>query len=83
MSDGTDDKNEQTGLEMNPTDNAVLDMLREGRVTPRLVAETYDYSRQNVSNRLNRLVEHGYVRKVTRGLYELVEDPRSEEERDR
>ena len=68
-------------LDMNPTDNAILDMLRTGRCTPRYIAEEHDYSRQNVSNRLSRLVEHGYVRKVTRGLYELIEDPREDEDR--
>ena len=63
------------GIELNPTDRAILEMLREGRCTPSYIADEYGYSRQNVTNRLNRLVEHGDVRKVHTGLYELVEDP--------
>lgn len=65
-------------IKLNPTDKAIIELLREGRCTPSYIAETYDYSRQNVTNRLNRLVEHGYVEKVHTGLYELVEDPSAE-----
>ena len=65
-------------LKLNPTDEAILTLLREGRCTPSYIAEEYDYSRQNVTNRMNRLVEHGYVRKVHTGLYELVTDPEAE-----
>lgn len=61
---------------MNPTDTAILEMLREGRCSPTYIAEEKEYSRQNVTNRLGRLVEHGYVRKLAPGLYELKEDPR-------
>ena len=63
------------GIELNPTDQEILDMLREGRCTPSYIAEESGYSRQNITNRLQRLVEHGYVEKVHTGLYELVEDP--------
>jgi len=63
-------------INLNPTDHAILDMLREGRCSPSYIAEKQDYSRQNVTNRIGRLVEHGYVRKLHPGLYELVEDPR-------
>jgi len=65
-------------INLNPTDNAILDMLREGRCSPSYIAEEEYYSRQNVTNRLGRLVEHGYARKLHPGLYELVEDPREE-----
>jgi len=64
-------------IHLNPTDNTVLDMLDEGRCSPSYIAEESGYTRQNVTNRLGRLVEHGYVRKVHPGLYELVEDPRN------
>lgn len=63
-------------LDLNPTDNAILDMLREGRCTPSYIAEQHDYSRGNVKNRLDRLVEHGVVERLHRGLYELRRDPR-------
>lgn len=63
-------------IDLNPTDRAILDMLTEGRCSPSYIAEEADYSRQNVTNRLGRLVEHGYVRKLHPGLYELEDDPR-------
>ncbi len=63
-------------INLNPTDRAILEMLREGRCTPSYIADQHDYSRQNVTNRLNRLVEHGYVTKVHTGLYELICDPK-------
>jgi len=63
-------------ISLNPTDKAIIEMLEEGRCTPTYIAEENDYTRGNVRNRLDRLVEHGYVRKLSRGLYELVEDPR-------
>lgn len=63
---------------MNPTDEAIIELLREGRCTPSYIAESKGYSRQNVTNRLGRLVEHGYVEKVHSGLYELVEEPENE-----
>jgi DNA-binding IclR family transcriptional regulator len=62
-------------IDLNPTDEVIIEMLREGRCTPSYIAEEHEYSRQNVTNRLNRLVEHGYVKKVHTGLYELVESP--------
>jgi DNA-binding IclR family transcriptional regulator len=66
------------GLSLNPTDRAILDLLDEGRCTPSYIAQETDYSRGNVQNRLLRLVEHGYVRQLGGGLYDLVEDPREE-----
>jgi len=63
-------------IDLNPTDQAVLDMLREGRCSPKYIADEKGYSRQNVTNRIGRLVEHGYVKKLAPGLYELVDDPR-------
>lgn len=63
---------------LNPTDHAVLDMLQEGRCTAAYIAAEHDYTRQNVRNRLNRLVEHGYVARVHKGLYELENNPRDQ-----
>ena len=65
-------------ISLNPTDKAILDELHEGRVTPTFVAERQGYSRQNINNRLNRLVEHGWVERLAPGLYELVDDPRND-----
>ena len=62
-------------IDLNPTDNAILEMLREGRCTPSYIADAHDYTRGNVKNRMDRLVEHGYVERIHRGLYELTDDP--------
>ena len=62
--------------DLGPADEALLDLLREGRVTAPFAAEETGYSLQYVRDRLGRLVEHGNARKVYEGLYELVKDPR-------
>lgn len=54
----------------------VLACLKEGRVTPKLLKEKIDLNDQQVNYALNQLIAAGWVRKVTTGLYELVEDPR-------
>jgi DNA-binding IclR family transcriptional regulator len=64
-------------ISLNPTDRSVLDLLQEGRCTPSYIAQQTDYSRGNIQNRLLRLVEHGYVRQLGGGLYELKQDPRT------
>ena len=64
-------------VDLNPTDRAILETLEEGRCTPSYIANKHDYSRQNVTNRLNRFVELGYVERVHTGLYEMAKDPRS------
>ena len=56
--------------------DAILDQLREGRVTPTYLAERTGESRQLMSSRLRDLVMGGHVEKVSTGLYELVDDPR-------
>nr|WP_081461385.1 hypothetical protein [Halalkalicoccus jeotgali] len=63
--------------DLGPADEALLDMLSEGRVTAPYAADETGYSLQYVRDRLGRLVEHGNVRKLYEGLYELAEDPRS------
>lgn len=64
--------------DLNETDRRALDLLAEGRVTPPYVAERLDKSREYASERLIRLREHGHVRRVAPGLYELVDDPRAD-----
>jgi hypothetical protein len=68
-----------------PVDGAILDLLAEGRVTPRYVRERLDgdgvgdYSRSYVQQRLARLEEHSHVRNLLEcGLYELTDDPRED-----
>lgn len=65
--------------DLSPADEALLDLLADGRVTAPFVADETGYSLQYVRDRLGRMVEHGNVRKVYDGLYELVEDPREED----
>lgn len=65
---------DEIDLELSDTDDAILDMLEEGRCTPRYIAKEIDKSRPHVTNRLKRLVEHGIVERVDRGLYELIEE---------
>lgn len=64
--------------DLGPADEALLDLLEEGRVTAPYAAEETGYSLQYVRDVLRRLVEHDHVRKVYEGLYELVDDPREE-----
>jgi predicted transcriptional regulator len=53
-----------------------LDALHDGRNVPSNLAEDLDLTRQHIQKRLKRLEEHGYIRNIGRGVYELVEDPR-------
>lgn len=64
-----------TADDINETDERVLEVLREGRVTPQYVADEIDISRTYASERLTRLKEHRHVEKIAPGLYELVDDP--------
>jgi predicted transcriptional regulator of viral defense system len=66
--------------EYEPTDadERVLEVLAEGRANPLLIRETTGLRKQRVNDSLDRLTSAGWVRKVTRGLYELVGDPRAE-----
>ena len=59
-----------------PVDEAILNLLHEGRITAPYASEETDYSKQYVRERLRRLVEHNVIRKVHKGLYELNSDPR-------
>lgn len=76
-----------TPEQLNDVDEAVLDLLDEGRVTPALAREQLaerrvtDVSRQYVNQRLRRLEEHGHVKNLLEsGVYELAGDPRDEGE---
>jgi|APHM01.1.fsa_nt_gi Sugar-specific transcriptional regulator TrmB. len=66
--------------EYEPTDNdeQVLEVLAKGRANPLYIHEQTGLRRQRVNDSLQRLTSAGWVRKLVRGLYELVEDPRTE-----
>lgn len=57
-------------------DEEILEIAKEGRVTPYLLRQETGKSKQIINNRLNRLTAAGWMQKVTKGLYEFVEDPR-------
>lgn len=59
------------------TEEDVLDVLREEwRANPYLIREQTEHGKGAINTALTRLTSAGWVRKVTRGLYEFVEDPR-------
>lgn len=62
----------------NPSDHdeQVIRVLKEGRANPLHIREETGLSKQRVNDSLDRLTSAGWVVKVTRGLYELVDDPR-------
>ena len=62
--------------QLTDTDEQLLELLSEGRVTAPYAADELDASQEYVRSRLRRFVEHGHAQKVYTGLYELVEDPR-------
>lgn len=61
-----------------PSDNeeAVLEILKEGRANPKWIKEKTDLNDQQVNYALNQLIAAGWVEKLTKGLYELRGDPR-------
>lgn len=71
----------ETG-DLNPTDRAILDELRNGRCTPAFVAEKHSYSSGNVRNRMTHLASHDHVEGIGGGLYQLVDDPCDDTEPD-
>ena len=62
--------------QLNDTDRALLDLLREGRITPRYAADELGMSRPYASERLKRLLEHEHVSRLASGLYQVENDPR-------
>ena len=62
-----------TDIHLNDTDRAIIAELREGRNIPSNIADEIDRTQQYTRERIARLEEHGLVRNVGRGVYELVE----------
>lgn len=58
----------------------IIDILQEGRSTPSHLAKRTGESRQLVSHRLRDLIMADYVQRIHKGLYELIEDPREEDD---
>lgn len=57
----------------------VLDVFRrEHRANPLRVRDVTGMEKQRVNDALGSLVDAGWVKRVNRGLYEFVEDPRED-----
>ena len=66
-------------FEPTPQQERVLDVFkREQRANPLRVRDVTGMEKQRVNDALGSLVDAGWVRRVNRGLYELVEDPRDD-----
>ena len=63
-------------IRLNETDKNIISKLEKGRNVPANIAEELDLSRQYVQQRLRRLEEHGHVKNIGRGVYEMIDDPR-------
>jgi len=64
-------------VELDARDRAVLAVMIEGRANPYLIREETDLDKGEVNTVLVRLGRAGYVRQVTRGLYEITENGRN------
>lgn len=65
--------------EPNAHEEKVLEFIKDepcGRVTNRYVREETSMAAERVDPALNNLEKAGWVKRLTRGFYELVEDPR-------
>lgn len=69
-------------FEPTDVDEKVIAVLKEGRANPLYIREETGLRKQRINNSLDRLTSAGWVSKVTRGLYELEEDPRNQNHRD-
>ncbi|WP_175424229.1 MarR family transcriptional regulator [Haladaptatus sp. W1] len=65
--------------EFRPSENqeVVLQVFKdEQRANPLRIRDVTDLEKQRVNDALGSLVDAGWIRRVNRGLYEFVEDPR-------
>lgn len=62
--------------DLNEADGEILDELHHGRANPSYLSNQLGIDRSYINQRLKRFQEHNHVDKLSRGLYELVEDPR-------
>ena len=67
------------GLDLKEIDNQILDLLAEGRNVPSNLADELDVTRQYIQQRLKLLEAADYIQNIGRGVYEVVEDPRSDD----
>ncbi|QLG47880.1 hypothetical protein [Natrinema halophilum] len=67
-------------LKLDGVDGEILDVLQNGRNVPANIADEIDKSRQYTHQRLGLLEAAQHVQNVGRGVYELVDDPRTDAE---
>lgn len=62
-----------------PIDDRILETLAESDLilTPSVIAINIDKSREEVSRRLSKMVDEGYVVRVKQGYYEITEEGNS------
>lgn len=79
MAEPTSNQMGNLNFELTDRDAEVLDVVKEeGRANPYLIRQRTEYGKGDVNTALVRLSQHGVIEKVTRGLYEFVEDPRDD-----
>lgn len=61
-------------VDLDERDREVLSVLSEGRANPYLIRHETGLNKGDTNTVLNRLARAGYVRQVTRGLYEITDD---------
>lgn len=66
--------------DLRPADEAILDVLQEGRATKGMLVDETGYSRNTVYNRLEVLQAAGHVQVVHEStrLFKLTSDPRED-----
>lgn len=68
--------------QLNDADVKILDELHRGRATPGYLSQQTNIEQTYINQRLRRLEEHGHVSNPSRGLWEVVDDPRREGDED-
>lgn len=63
---------------MTAADNRILETLASGlRLTPAVVAENSDYTRNYVNKRVRKLTEEGLIERVRPGYYAITDRGRA------
>lgn len=72
------DETPMDASDLRNADEAILDVLQEGRATKGMLVDETGFSRNTVYNRLEVLEAAGHIRVVhdSTRLFELVDDPR-------
>lgn len=67
------------GFDPSDDEESVLEVLKEeNQANPLRIRNVTGLSKQRVNSSLNRLIGAGWVKKMNRGLYRFIEDPRTD-----